>query len=249
MWGRRQRGCRDASGCIWMLGIVGSHQKLEKARKGPSLEHGQSMALRPLACGLPASRTGRQKLTMILSYPCLWWLVTTALGDWPRGSLSLSFPASRGCHSPSFLVPSSIFRIVSDGVNPQVHLSNLPLSPYPCLTWARKCSLILRTHDSMELSGITQDNCPISRSVTPVTTRKSLLPCRWQAHRSQRLGPGRLCRGLEVLVYLQKTGWQKRMLLLLFSRSVMSNFCYPVDYIAHQGPLSMEFSRQRYQSG
>ena len=125
IWGRRQRGWRDASGCVWMLGIVGNHQKLEKARKGPSLEHGQSMALRPLACGLPASRTGRQKFTMILSYPCLWWLGTMALGDWHRGSLSLSFPASRGCHSPSFLVPSSIFRIVSDGVNPQV----APLQP------------------------------------------------------------------------------------------------------------------------
>ena len=31
--------------------------------------------------------------------------------------------------------------------------------------------------------------------------------------------------------------------------SVMSGSLYPVDYIAHQPPLSMEFSRQEYWSG
>ena len=154
--------------------VADNHQKLEKAREGPSLEHGESMALRPLACGLPASRTGRQIFTMILSCPCLSLLVTTALGN---GHFLFQL-LEAAPYLPSFLIPSSIFRIISDGVNPQVASLQPSLSPYPCPTRARKCSLILRTHDSIELSEITQDNCPISRSVTPVITRKSLLPCR-----------------------------------------------------------------------
>ena len=171
MWGRRQRGGRDASGCWGISGIVSNHEKLEKARKGPSLQHG----MQHLACRLPASRTGSQKFTMILSHPCLWLFVMTALGDWHKGIHHCLFQFLEAAGIPSFLVPSSIFRISSDGVNPQV--ASLQPSFVTISYQSQEVFSDFKNSrfDSAELSGITQDNRPISRLVAPVTATKS--PC------------------------------------------------------------------------
>lgn len=59
-----------------------------------------------------------------------------------------------------------------------LHLCDLLLSPYLSPTRARKGSLILRTYVLTEPSAITQDNCPISRSMTSITPTKSLWPLR-----------------------------------------------------------------------
>lgn len=105
----------------------------------------------------------------------------------PSGRIGfLAFGVSRGCHIPWLLASSSIFK-ASGAASPSDH-SSLVTSPW---TTAGKASPLLRIHVH---TWIIQNNLPVSRFFTFITSAKSLLP--WTSSQVLRLGGECLWRSL-----------------------------------------------------
>ena len=162
-------------GCIWMLRDIRDCEQPQKAGEGKEGPCPTAWPTTP-CMQAPSLQNWEPGIYYDFKPPLFVVICDDGLGRLTQGNPSLSFPVSRGCRHPFLPGPPSIFRVSSDGVNPQV--ASLQTSVTISMSYQSQevfSDFKNSRFDSTELSGITQDNRPISQLVAPVTTTKS--PC------------------------------------------------------------------------